>query len=61
MAAPSTIANYEAYQEEEIEKSRPWLAVLVILLAIGLYLGVDLEKRRMSHLRTASLVAEQTK
>jgi hypothetical protein len=61
MAAPSTIATYEAYQEEEIEKSRPWLAVLVILLAIGLYLSVDLEKRRMNHVRAASLIAEQTK
>lgn len=61
MAAPSTIANYEAYQEEENERSRPWLAVLVILLAIGLYLSVDLQKRQMSHLRSSTLVAEQSK
>lgn len=43
-------------QETQVEAGRPWLAVLVIVLAAVFYLNADIEKRRTDRPTQAPIV-----
>ena len=51
MATTKTMTQTEHSfdQENQIEAGRPWLAALVIILAVAFYLNSDIEKRRTDH------------
>ncbi len=51
MANAKTTTFDEAVSEPEngTEIGRSWIAALLILLAVGVYLNADIEKRRAGH------------
>jgi len=48
MATTTTMTQTEQGfdQELQVESGRPWLAAIVIVLAVAFYLNADIEKRR---------------